>query len=76
MLHGLRALQEEERGIVRHIGASRARGVCGGYHNVRPEISQRLIEEGRIDAEEAIVPAAEPKNEMIPWETAKKEPGL
>jgi len=51
-------------------------GVCGGYHNVRPEISQRLIEEGRIDAEEAIVPAAEPKNEMIPWETAKKEPGL
>ena len=45
-------------------------------HNGRPEIIQRLIEEGRIDAQEAIVPAASPEDAMIPWETAKKEPGL
>jgi hypothetical protein len=51
-------------------------GVCGGYHNGRPEIPQRLIEVGWIDAEEAIVPAADPEDAMIPWETAKKEPGL
>jgi hypothetical protein len=51
-------------------------GVCSGYHNGRPEITQRLLEDGRIDAEEPIVPAAEPENEMIPWETATKEPAL
>jgi hypothetical protein len=51
-------------------------GVCSGYHNGRPEIPQRLIEEDQIDTEKAVVPAADPEDEMIPWETAKKEPGL
>jgi hypothetical protein len=44
-------------------------------HNGRPEIIQRLIEEGRIDAEEAIVPAASPEDAMIPWKTAAKKEG-
>jgi hypothetical protein len=50
--------------------------VCGGYHNGTPEIPQRLIEVGWIDAEEAIVIAADPEDGMILWEGAKKESGL
>lgn len=58
---------------MRHVGASRARSLRH-IHNGIPEITQRLIEKGRIDAEEAIVPAADPEDAMIPWETAKKKP--
>ena len=57
---------------MRHAGASRARSLRR-YHIERPDITQRLVEEGRIAAEEAIVPAADPEDAMIPWKSAKKE---